>query len=115
MNGPSSHIHDGLLVLHAPFPSAYVLTLRGTVNAIAGEDLEDDFARAADSGLPLIVDLGALEFGDETLLGHLITARRTAGIELVGPLCPSFQRRLDTAGVTNWFTIHPSLAAALNR
>ncbi|WP_187283706.1 hypothetical protein [Streptomyces sp. adm13(2018)] len=28
---------------------------------------------------------------------------------------PAFQRRLDTAGVTTWFTLHPTLTAALTR
>lgn len=104
-----------LLVLHAPFPNAYVLTLRGTADTVTSEGLEHDFAPAADSGLPLIMDLGALKFGDETLLGHLITAHRSDGVELVGPLSPSFQRRLNRTGVTHWFTIHPTLAAALDR
>ncbi|MER8261766.1 hypothetical protein [Streptomyces albidoflavus] len=55
----------------------------------------------------------SLEHGDENLLGLLIDARRTHGVELIGPLSPSFQRRLYTAGVTHWFTIHPALATAL--
>ncbi|MFQ6144644.1 STAS domain-containing protein [Streptomyces seoulensis] len=115
MNGPSGDSHDGLDVLHAPFPGAYVLTLRGSADIVTADGLEDDFARATGSGLPLIVDLVALTFGDETLLGLLINARQDAGVELVGPLSPTFQRRLDTAGLTAWFTIHPTLSTALNR
>ncbi|WP_406251917.1 STAS domain-containing protein [Streptomyces cyaneofuscatus] len=100
-------------VVHAPFPHAYVLTLRGTADTASSDRLEDDFARATASGLPLIVDLGALEFGDETLLGLLLNARRTTGVELVGPLSPALQRRLDITGVTPWFALHPNLTTAL--
>ncbi|WP_282202119.1 STAS domain-containing protein [Kitasatospora fiedleri] len=101
-------------MVHAPFPTAYVLTLRGTVDANAGEDLEADFARATSCGLRLIVDLGSLEHGDETLLGLLLDARPTGGLDLVGPLSPSLQRRLHTAGLADWFTIQPTLTAALH-
>ncbi|MEU0759353.1 STAS domain-containing protein [Streptomyces microflavus] len=115
MTTPGSSTDHDLIVVHAPFPGAYVLMLRGTADVCACEDLEDDFARATRSGLPLIVDLGALEFGDENLLGLLINARRAESAELVGPLSPSFRRRLDTTGVTAWFTVHPTLGAALGR
>ncbi|MFJ4675680.1 anti-sigma factor antagonist [Kitasatospora sp. NPDC088783] len=113
MNEPGSSTDHDLLVIHAPFPNAYVLMLRGSAAGRACEDLEDDLARATATGLPLVVDLAALAFGDENLLGLLIKARQAGGVELVGPLSPSFQRRLDTAGVTAWFTIHPTLSAAL--
>ncbi|MFD7853411.1 STAS domain-containing protein [Streptomyces microflavus] len=102
-----------LLVVHATLPSAYVLTLRGRADLTTSEALEGDFARATESGLPLIVDLGALTFGNEELLGLLIGARRTCGVTLVGPLSPSFRQRLDTVGVTAWFTVRPTLTAAL--
>ncbi|MEU6807922.1 anti-sigma factor antagonist [Streptomyces sp. NPDC046831] len=97
--------------MHTPFPTAYVLSHRS--NASAGEDLEADFAWATASALRLIVDFGALEFGDDALLGLLINARRTGGLDLVGPLSPSFQRRVHTAGLSAWFTVHPTLTAAL--
>ncbi|MFJ9352521.1 STAS domain-containing protein [Streptomyces sp. NPDC101237] len=115
MNDPVSGSNHDLLVVHALFPEAYVLTLRGTADVRACEVLEDDFARATGAGLPLIVDLAALAFGDETLLGLLVSARRAGGVELVGPLSPSFQRRLDIAGVGTWFIVHPTLSAALGR
>ncbi|MFD8117887.1 STAS domain-containing protein [Streptomyces microflavus] len=102
-----------LLVLHATFPGAYVLTLRGGADRTTIDALEDDFALASESGLPLIVDLGTLTFGNEELLGLLIGARRTCDVTLIGPLSASFRRRLDTAGITAWFTVHPTLTAAL--
>ncbi|MFB7234980.1 STAS domain-containing protein [Streptomyces sp. NPDC056269] len=76
MSDPASSTHDGLLVVHSPLPDRYVLTLRGTADSRAFEDLEDDFARATNTGLPLVVDLAALEFGDGALLGLLLKARR---------------------------------------
>lgn len=103
-----------LLVLHALFPGAYVLTLRGTADATCGEGLEHVFARAAATGRRLIVDLAALEFGDEYLLGPLIEACRANGLELVGPLSPSVRHRLEITGITDLFTIHPTLSAALD-
>ncbi|MFD6826646.1 STAS domain-containing protein [Streptomyces sp. NPDC060085] len=113
MNDPAGNTHHGLLVLHAPFRDAYVLTLRGIADGSTRASLADDFARAADTGLPLIVDLAALEFGDENLLGLLLDAYRGGGLTLVGPLSSSFARRLDIAGLLTLFTIHPTLAAAL--
>ncbi|MFD7734220.1 anti-sigma factor antagonist [Kitasatospora phosalacinea] len=113
MTGPGRVEWHDLLVVHARFPTAYVLMLRGTADASAGEDLEAHFAWAAASGLRLIADLGALEFGDEILLGLLVNTRRAGGLDLVGPLSPSFRRRLHTAGLADWFTIHPTLTAAL--
>ncbi|MFJ3819424.1 STAS domain-containing protein [Streptomyces sp. NPDC090056] len=113
MNDRTDGTDHGLTVLHARFPSAYVLTLRGTADMFTAEDLDVDFAAATTTGPRLVVDLGALEYGDETLLGLLLDAHRTHGVELVGPLSPSFQRRLDTTGITGWFTIHPTLTSAL--
>ncbi|MER8267972.1 STAS domain-containing protein [Streptomyces griseus] len=115
MDDPGSTTSHALHVVHAPFPGAYVLTLRGTADVTTCAALEDDFATATATGLRLIVDLAALEHGDESLLGLLINAHRTTGIELVGPLSPSFRRRLDTAGITGWFTIRPTLTAALTQ
>ncbi|MFD4127425.1 STAS domain-containing protein [Streptomyces globisporus] len=113
MDAPGSSTDHDLIVVHTAFPDAHVLMLRGTANAHAHEDLEKDLARAVGTGHRLIVDLTALEHGDENLLGLLIGARRTHGVELIGPLSPSFQHRLDTAGIAHWFTIHPTLATAL--
>ncbi|MYS11750.1 hypothetical protein GTW71_36195, partial [Streptomyces sp. SID6041] len=60
-------------------------------------------------------DLSTLVYGGDILLGLLLHARRFNDVELVGPLATAFQRRLDTAGVTTWFTLHPTLTAALTR
>ncbi|MYV70251.1 anti-sigma factor antagonist [Streptomyces sp. SID2131] len=104
-----------LCIAHTVHPGAYLLTLHGTADAHTTEGLEDDFGYATAYGPRLVVDLSALTHGDETLLGLLVHARRFHDVELVGPLTPRFQRRLETAGVTAWFTVHPTLAAALNR
>ncbi|MFC7795361.1 hypothetical protein [Streptomyces cinereoruber] len=97
MNGQNSGPERELTVVHARFPGAYILMLRGTADRFTSEDLEIDFAAATLAGLRLVVDLGALEYGDEHLLYLLIDARLTSGIELVGPLSPSLKRRFDTA------------------
>ncbi|MFE6918816.1 STAS domain-containing protein [Streptomyces rubiginosohelvolus] len=105
----------GLRISHTAYPTAYLLRLRGNALPAAGRNLAAAFDCAAGWGLPLIVDLSALDFGDEELLGHLVDARRTSGVTLVGPLSDSFRRRLETAGVTALFTIHLDVAAALGR
>ncbi|MER5813877.1 hypothetical protein [Streptomyces californicus] len=46
-------------------------------------------------------------------LDHTLNAHQTSGLALVGPLSHTFQRRLNTAGVTDLFTTHPTLDAAL--
>ncbi|RSN53999.1 anti-sigma factor antagonist [Streptomyces sp. WAC 04229] len=89
--------------------------LRGTVDFTTTDGLDVDFARAAATGLPLVVDLGGLRFGNAELLALLISARPAPGVALVGPLSPSFQRRLDITGATTLFDIHPTLSAALDR
>ncbi|MFJ7527934.1 anti-sigma factor antagonist [Streptomyces griseus] len=105
---------SGLLILHTLYPTAYVMVLRGNTSPTTSGDLDAAFRHAADSGLPLIVDLAALDFGDVELLGHLIHAHRTAGLQLVGPLSPLFQQRLDTTGTTTLLTVQPTLSAALD-
>ncbi|MEW1906209.1 hypothetical protein [Streptomyces sp. NPDC086147] len=97
--------------MHARFPGAYVLILRGTAGRFTSEDLEIDFTAATLAGLRLVVDLDALEYGGKHLLYLLIDARLTSGIKLVGPLSPSLKRRFDTAGVTTRFTLTSALAA----
>ncbi|MEK9523517.1 hypothetical protein MIU24_29680 [Streptomyces venezuelae] len=104
-----------LRITHTVHPGAYLLTLSGTADAHTSERLEEDFVYAAAYGPRLVVDLSALVSGGATLLGLLLHARRFNDIELVGPLIPAFRRRLDTAGVTTWFTLHPTLTAALTR
>ncbi|MFG3041834.1 STAS domain-containing protein [Streptomyces sp. NPDC048330] len=115
MNDRTSGTDHSLLIVHSPLTDSYVLTLRGIADSRASEDLKADFARATDSRLPLVVNLAALQFGDEALLGLLLNAHQAGGVTLVGPICDSFQRRLDTAGVTTWFTICPTLNDALDR
>ncbi|MEV7673019.1 anti-sigma factor antagonist [Streptomyces sp. NPDC088752] len=114
MNGQTDELDRDLIVAHARFPGAYVLILRGTADMFTAEDLDVDFAAATMTGLRLVVDLGALEHGDETLLNLLLDAHRARGVELVGPLAPGFRRRLDTAGIADWFTVRPTLTCALD-
>ncbi|WP_435190672.1 STAS domain-containing protein [Streptomyces sp. bgisy126] len=109
--GPSDH---DLLITHTAHPGAYVLTLSGAADNCATGTLEADFVYAAAFGPRLVVDLSALTFGNGTLLSLLVHARVSHDVELVGPLAPGFQRRLDTTGTTGWFTVHPTLAAALD-
>ncbi|MFH8487815.1 STAS domain-containing protein [Streptomyces longisporoflavus] len=114
---PSSRdaFEEPLLVLAAEFhnPDAYVLTLRGTADATTSDQLEDAFTRAAGQDAPLIVDLGAMTFGDATLLGLLLNAYQDTRLILVGPLTATFQRRLSISGTEAIFTICPSLSRAL--
>ncbi|MEU5372493.1 STAS domain-containing protein [Streptomyces sp. NPDC005951] len=104
----------GLQILHTVYPTAYLLSLRGSTDPTTALRVAEAFDRAAHWSLPLIVDLSGLGFGDEELLGYLMTAHQTTGLTLVGPLSDSFQRRLHTTGLTALFTIHPTLDAALN-
>ncbi|MFF4345591.1 hypothetical protein ACFY00_37500 [Kitasatospora sp. NPDC001540] len=109
---PEPHGEQGLLVLHATFDRAYVLLLRGAADSsVSG--LGADFARAAASGLPVLVDLAALHNGGQEFLALLIDAHRH-GAELIGPLSPSLSLRLAMTGLTDWFTVHPTLTAALD-
>ncbi|MEU5137408.1 anti-sigma factor antagonist [Streptomyces californicus] len=104
--------HHGLRIQHTLYPAAYLLRLTGDTPP-TGHELAATFHHAAEWELPLIVDLSALGFGDEELLRHLLHAHR-AGLTLIGPISDSFQRRLDTTGVTDLFTIRPTLDAALD-
>ncbi|MGW9436918.1 STAS domain-containing protein [Streptomyces sp. NPDC055607] len=109
--GPSSR---DLRIVHTAHPGAHVLALHGRADASTTDGLEDDFLYATAYGPRLVVDLSGLLYGDETLLGLLVQAQKFHDVELVGPLVPSFQRRLDITGVAAWFTVHPTLTAALN-
>ncbi|MFJ5890280.1 hypothetical protein [Streptomyces californicus] len=104
----------GLQIQHTVYPAAYLLCMRGNTDPATGWLVAEAFDRAAHWSLPLIVDLSELDYGNAELLGHLMTAHQTTGLTLVGPLSDSFQRRLDTTGLTTLFTIHPTLDAALN-
>ncbi|WP_333770204.1 STAS domain-containing protein [Streptomyces sp. IBSBF 2435] len=115
MDHPGGTIDNELTVIHARFhtPDAYVLTLRGVADIGRDDVLETAFADAAASVYPLIVDLGALTFADEQLLGLLLTATRTRPVVLVGPLPPTVTRRLALTGTEDVFTIQPNLTRAL--
>ncbi|MFJ8251273.1 STAS domain-containing protein [Streptomyces sp. NPDC094466] len=115
MRNEVSSVVGGLEIAHYRVRGAYVLVLRGAADIADDPELEDAFIHAMVSGLPLIVDLSELSFGDEELLGHLIHAQRATEFALVGPITPAFQRRLDTTGTTALFTIHPDLTTALGR
>ncbi|MEU0984065.1 anti-sigma factor antagonist [Streptomyces griseus] len=104
----------GLQILHTVYPAAYLLRLRGNTDPTTDLLVAEAFDRAAHWSLPMIVDLSGLDYGNEEFLSHLMTAHQTTGLALVGPLSDSFQRRLDTTGLTTLFTIHPTLDAALN-
>ncbi|MFD7794723.1 STAS domain-containing protein [Streptomyces sp. NPDC059759] len=115
MHQPGGYADHTLHILDAHFPNAYVLTLRGNTDSSTSELLEEAFstALAAAAGEPLVVDLGGLSFGDEMLLGLLLNAQRDGAVHLVGPISPTFLRRLDVTGTLELFTVHPSLSAAL--
>ncbi|MGW9302153.1 STAS domain-containing protein [Streptomyces cyaneofuscatus] len=102
------------MVQHTLYPAAYVLRLEGNADPTTRDVLATAFSLAANWSLPLIVDLSALDFGDEELLGHLIYAHQTSGLTLIGPISDLFQRRLDTTGLATLLTIRPTLTAALN-
>ncbi|MFF7328901.1 anti-sigma factor antagonist [Streptomyces sp. NPDC008150] len=98
-------------------PPAYVIALRGDADLQVHKDMEEAFDQVHGSRLDLVVDLSGLTFGDELLLGLLLTARTadpTVTVTLVGPICDSFRRRLDVTGTTDVFTTHPTLATALD-
>ncbi|PWS48026.1 anti-sigma factor antagonist [Streptomyces sp. ZEA17I] len=103
----------GLLIQHTQYPTAHVIVLRGATGPAAGHQLDAAFRRAAASGLPLIVDLAALDFADEELLSHLLHAHQTSGLQLVGPLAGPVQRRFHVTGAATLFTLLPNLAAGL--
>ncbi|MFD4595615.1 STAS domain-containing protein [Streptomyces rubiginosohelvolus] len=111
--------HDsegGLSVLGVQFhrPNAYILTVRGVTGPGSSDVLDHAFTRATAVAQPVIVDLGALEFGDATLLGHLLGAYQSHRAVLVGPLSASFSRRLAITGAASVFTVHATLTQALN-
>nr|WP_185907065.1 anti-sigma factor antagonist [Streptomyces sp. WAC04770] len=103
----------GLLIQHTQYPTAYVMVLRGATGPAAYHQLHAAFRHAAASGLPLIVDLAALDFADEELLSHLLHAHQTSGLQLVGPLSSPVQRRFNVTGAATLFTVHPDLTTAL--
>ncbi|MFI5721482.1 hypothetical protein [Streptomyces cyaneofuscatus] len=82
-----------LTVQHTLYPAAYVLRLEGNADPTTSDALATTFSLAANWSLPLIVDLSALDFGDEELLGHLIYAHQTSGLTVMGPISDPFQRR----------------------
>lgn len=97
-------------------PPAYVITLRGDADLLTHNAMKEAFDHVRDTGLDLVVDLSAMTFGDELLLGLLLAARATEPVTtvfLVGPVCDSFRRRLDTTGTTGVFLTHPDLTVAL--
>ncbi|MFJ4873146.1 anti-sigma factor antagonist [Streptomyces sp. NPDC088757] len=113
MDDAAGPVSSDLRVIHTVHPGAHVMTLHGTADSVSTDRLAEDFLYATALGPRLVVDLSGLLYGDETLLGLLVQARRFHDVELVGPLVSGFQRRLRTTGVTGWFTVHPDLAAAL--
>ncbi|MFD7797435.1 STAS domain-containing protein [Streptomyces sp. NPDC059759] len=113
MDLPCSDAVVPLHVVDARLPGAYLLTLRGDTHSSCTSRLEEAFHHAAADGGPLIVDLGGLGFGDETLLGLLLDARGIGPVHLAGPISAAFQRRLDVTGTADIFTIHPDLSQAL--
>ncbi|MEU9256372.1 hypothetical protein AB0D66_31780 [Streptomyces sp. NPDC048270] len=104
-----------LMIIDAfiPRPPARVLLLRGTVGYWDEETLDSAFAEATAAGLPLIVDLGALESADAILLGLLLSARRRVSLHLVGPLSCCFARRLLITGTRQVLRVHENLTDAL--
>ncbi|MFE3516298.1 anti-sigma factor antagonist [Streptomyces sp. NPDC059166] len=99
-------------------PPAYVIALRGDAEPLTHDRLEDAFAQVRRSRLDLVVDLSETAFGDELLLGLLLAARGAAPshtVVLVGPICESFQRRLDVTGAARIFAAYGSRVAALDR
>ncbi|MER6391331.1 STAS domain-containing protein [Streptomyces sp. NPDC001523] len=115
METRTDHSHRlTILETRVPHPPARVLVLRGTVDCGDEAELRAAFTRvlAADR-LPLIVDLGALRYADESLLGLLLAAR--ARLHLVGPLSHSLVHRLDITGTRDVFRVHTDLTDALAR
>lgn len=116
MDQPGATADDHLTVLGTRFhsPDAYVLVLRGIAGLDNAEKLDNAFTQAIATGCPLVVDLAALSFADEMLLGLLITARKSRQVILVGPVAPVFRKRLATTGTEGLFTIELSLTQALS-
>lgn len=113
---PSGAQEPGLRVatVQCGSPPAYVIELRGEADLFTHHLLEETFTRARHSRLPVIVDLSALDYGDELLLALLLSARSSQCVALAGPICPAFRRRLDTTGALAAFDTFPDLAAALD-
>ncbi|MER5775095.1 STAS domain-containing protein [Streptomyces sp. NPDC002039] len=114
MEPRTDHSHRlTILETRVPHPPARVLVLRGTVDCGDEAELRAAFTRvlAADR-LPLIVDLGALRYADESLLGLLLAVRTR--LRLVGPLSHSLTHRLDITGTRDVFHVHTDLTDALS-
>jgi len=95
-------------------PRVFVISLRGEADLFSHPRVEETFTRAGESGLPVVVDLSALVYGDELLLGLLLKARFSGELALVGPICDSFRRRLSITGTESAFDTHATLREALD-
>ncbi|NJP65681.1 STAS domain-containing protein [Streptomyces spiramenti] len=107
---------DALIVLDVRLgaPPVQVLALRGSVDARTCDEVTRSVVRARSRSLPVVIDLGGLSFGDETLLGILLDCRDDVTTAFVGPLAASFERRLARTGAVGVLTIHATLGQAIS-
>jgi anti-sigma B factor antagonist len=95
-----------------------VVGVRGEVDVATAPALRDGLDEALEGGIgPVVVDLTGVTFIDSTGLGVLIGARRRCvegGRELrVVVAEPRILKVFEITGLTELFTIHPSLDPAL--
>ncbi|GGY71847.1 STAS domain-containing protein [Streptomyces xanthochromogenes] len=115
MNAADEYLDDDLVVVHTVLGNApaYVLMLRGTTSSWNAPALEAHFERAITHGIAVIVDCGALRFGDSNLLRLLLHTRALRQLVLVGPISTTFTHRLAVTGTAALFPITPTLTRAL--
>lgn len=98
---------------------ATVVSVSGEVDVATAPALRDRLASVADGadGRPVVVDLSGVTFIDSTGLGVLIGARKRCeddGCALrIVILEPRILKVFDITGLTELFSIHPTLNAAL--
>ncbi|WP_432101324.1 STAS domain-containing protein [Streptomyces sp. WAC 04229] len=95
-------------------PNACVLALLGSTGTWSTPVLRQAFHDAEATRRPLVVDLSALDFGDEVLLGLLLEAHTSPqGLVLLGPVTGTFARRLQRTGADQIFNTQNTLSLAL--
>lgn len=97
---------------------AIVISLGGELDLYNGEDVRSALLDAvAEEPELLVVDLAEVTFIDSTALGVLIEAQRRMGgsarFHLAGP-GPEVRRALDVSGLDRCFSVHDTLADALD-
>ncbi|MEU0957363.1 STAS domain-containing protein [Streptomyces niveus] len=98
---------------------AFIVTVKGGIDFDSAQDLKEVLAEARRAETPrTVVDLSGLMFADSAVLHVLLGAQRehrAAGRRMVvaGPLGQTVLRLFEVTGTSDFFTMAPTLDAAL--